>query len=322
MAVFQIEEENISAESLRQRKVAVDDIEIFHLSQVQWYECTTAAEYRHMRLEGSDGFPKPYQDPDAVMITINSKDTHPIALRVFKPKKNGKSSGVLIHFHAGGFVIGSARSYDTLLRDLAESVSMTVVSVEYRLAPENPYPMGQNDCLDATLFALSPEGEEELGGPLRIIAVWVAVALRDVHGIKLREQTKIAALVPSYGLFDMTYTPSVVNHKRRALLGKEDTERFVEAEFGKIPLAERKVPLVSPLYADYSGMPPALFIVGSEDPLLDDTLFIASKWHQAGNESTVKIFQAACHGFTLFPVADSTQAGKDAIVEYIKKHVI
>jgi acetyl esterase len=206
---------------------------------------------------------------------------------------------------------------------------MTVVSVEYRLAPEHPYPTGQNDCLDAALFALSVEGESRLGGPTRILGgesagayltVWVALALRDQYDMDVR--SKIAALVPSYGLFDMTYTPSVMNHKRRALLGKEETLGFVEAEFGKVPFAERKNAQVSPLFADLSGMPPALFMVGTEDPLLDDSVFMASRWSLAENETELRIFQGACHAFTLFPMGELTQEGNDAIIKFISSKLL
>jgi acetyl esterase len=212
---------------------------------------------------------------------------------------------------------------------MANSLSMVVVSVEYRLAPEHPYPTGQHDSLDAAIFALSPEGEIQLGGPLRILGgesaggyltVWVALALRDRHGVDVR--VKIAALVPTYGLFDMSYTPSVLSHKRRALLGKEETTAFVEAEFGRIPLAKRKSPEVSPLFADLSGMPPALFIVGTEDPLLDDSVIMASRWSLAGNVAELRIFPGACHGFTLFPMGELTKDGNDTIIKFVSSKLL
>jgi acetyl esterase/lipase len=83
---------------------------------------------------------------------------------------------------------------------------------------------------------------------------------------------------------------------------------------------ERRRPDVSPLYADLRGLPPARFVVGTQDPLLDDTLFMASRWEAAGNEAVLEVVAEAAHGFVQFPlkVAERELAAQE---EYIAKAV-
>lgn len=200
--------------------------------------------------------------------------------------------------------------------------------MEYRLAPENPYPASHQDCLDAALFALSPAGEARLGGPLRILAgesagaslaIWVALALRDEYGVDVR--SKIAAILPSYAIFDLTYTPSLLSHKREAVLSGEGMEMFMDAAFPHVPLAERKNAKISSLYAELGGMPPALFLCGTEDPLVDDSVFMAAKWSLAGNQAELKLVPGAWHAFTLIPAGKVTDEGMGELVRFAKQHV-
>ena len=76
---------------------------------------------------------------------------------------------------------------------------------------------------------------------------------------------------------------------------------------GRAPLggrgAERRRPEVSPLYADLAGLPPALFTVGTADPLLDDSLFMALRWRAAGNQAELAVYPESIHGFNVFPTA-------------------
>jgi len=204
-----------------------------------------------------------------------------------------------------------------------------MASVEYRLAPEHPYPSCLNDCVDAALFVLSDQGQAALGGaPLRVLggesaggwlAVSTALALRDEHKVDGRSQ--LAAICAGYGVFDLTYTPSVFAHKRSIVLSKDLTVRFIEAAFGHIPLADRKDPKISPLYADLKDLPPAQFLVGNIEPLLDDSIFMAVKWSQAGNDAELNVVEGACHAFTLIPMGDATDEGLQKLIDFVGKHI-
>jgi acetyl esterase/lipase len=66
---------------------------------------------------------------------------------------------------------------------------------------------------------------------------------------------------------------------------------------------QRRAPEISPLYADLRDLPPALFSVGTLDPLLDDSLFMAARWLAAGNEAELRIYEEAVHGFNAYPIA-------------------
>ena len=203
-----------------------------------------------------------------------------------------------------------------------------MASVEYRLAPEHPYPAGYHDAIDAALFALSEDGVSQLKAPLRVLggvsagtwfAVDVALALRDNHGFDVQKQ--LFAICAGYGIFDMTYTPSCLNHRRNIVLSSDLMQRFVGAAFAHIPMSERKTPEVSPLYADLGNLPPAQFLVGDIEPLLDDSLFMAAKWSNAGNETELHIVNGGCHAFTLIPMGDATEEGLQSLISFVKKYV-
>jgi len=326
MSALIIKSNPASPEILAGRARSMKQVEDICRSQTQWYECETPAHYRRKRLEGLDGFMKPALYDDARVVSAPARDGHLIELRIIQP--SNVTNGVLLHFHAGGFVIGSAKSYDSYLLHLAKSLGLIAVSVEYRLAPENPYPRGHHDCIDAALYALSAEGEGALGGSLRILAgesaggslaVAVALALRDEYGVDVR--SRIAALMPSYAIFDLTYTPSLLSHEREAVLSKDGMKRFVEAAFSSIPFAHRKDPKISTLYADLRALPPALFLSGTEDALVDDSIFMATKWNQAGNETELCLIPGAWHAFTLIPAGQVTDEGLEEIIRFGKKHL-
>jgi acetyl esterase len=225
-------------------------------------------------------------------------------------------------------VIGSNASYDPYLTTLSDRLGFTMVSVEYRLAPENPFPKPLHDCVDATLYSLTPEGQKMLGAPLKILGGesaggWLAVStglsLKRDHGFYVR--SILDAIVTGYGIYDMTYTPSLLEHTRDIILSKQGMMDFVEAGFAHIPQAERKDPLVSPLYADLKRMPPALFLTGAIEPLVDDSVFMAARWFSAGNQTELCVVEGACHAFTIIRMGEATDDGINRIVSFVEKYI-
>lgn len=203
-----------------------------------------------------------------------------------------------------------------------------MVSVEYRLAPENPFPACLHDCVDAALYTLSSVGEKVLGAPLRILGGesaggWLAVstglALRRDHNVDCR--SKLAAIVASYGIFDLTYTPSLLEHERNLVLSRQGMMDFVDAAFGNVPMADRKKALISPLYADLHEMPAALFLTGNIEPLLDDSIFMAVRWQQAGNTTALKVVDGACHAFTIIDMGETTVEGIDLLSDFVQERL-
>jgi acetyl esterase len=215
----------------------------------------------------------------------------PVPVRVFTPPD---VTGVYLHLHGGGFVYGSSRLQDDRLERLAVACRAAVVSVDYRLAPEHPYPAAPDDC-EAAAFWLAGSAEAEFGTERIAIggesagaclAVTTLVRLRDRHGF-----TGFRAAALSSGCYDLelasfqdTGDPAV----RRAEL---------DGLFAKYAgSAPRGDPELSPVHADLHDLPDALFVVGSLDPLLHDSLQMAERWRAAGNAARVAVISGGLHG--------------------------
>lgn len=233
----------------------------------------------------------------------------PITLRQFMPSEPPRSA--FLHFHGGGWVLGGAHHQDRLLKDIADTCNAAVVSVEYRLAPEHPYPAGPDDC-EAAACWLVENAQDEFGTATLAIGGESAGAhlsaatllrMRDRHG-----DTGFAAANLVFGCYDLRLTPSVRRWgERNLVLNTPMIEWFVE-QF--VPdRALRSDPDVSPLAADLSGLPPALFTVGTLDPLVDDSLFMLGRWVAAGNEAELHVCPGGIHGFTAFP----NKPGREAV---------
>ena len=223
--------------------------------------------------------------------------------------------------HGGGLVMGSADQNDAMLERIADATGLACVSVEYRLAPQHPYPAAWDDCEVAALW-LAKNVKAEFGGNALAIggesagatlAVPTLVRMRDKHGF-----TGFQAANLSYGNYDTTMTPSqTVIGKLGYLLRVEDIKQC--SDFYAPDTATRGDPDMSALYADVRDMPAALFSVGTLDPFLDDSMFLYSRWIAAGNQAELAIYPGATHGFNTFPIP----VAKDANVRidaFLKAH--
>lgn len=266
-------------------------------------------ETRRARRAGKGIFPAPVFLPEARTLEVAGPDA-PVRLRIIAPE--GGSRGGFLHLHGGGWTLGDNDMQDLRLARLAGDTGLTVVSVGYRLAPEHPYPAGPNDCEAAALWLLG-EGRASVGqGPLAIGGDSAGAHLAVVTLLRLRDRNSITgafeAAVLQYGGFDLSMTPSQRAWGERILVLSTPILRWFADQF--LPdhdLEQRRDPDISPLFADLSSMPPAIFTVGTEDPLLDDTLFMESRWRSAGNAAELRIWPEAPHGFIALPmtVADA-----------------
>jgi acetyl esterase/lipase len=203
---------------------------------------------------------------------------------------------------------------------LARSSKVAIVSVDYRLAPEHPYPAGPDDCEAAALWLLE-NAERELGSSRLLIsgdsagahlAAVTLLRIRDRHGAIARFEG--ANLV--FGCFDLSGTPSQRDPRHTPVLSASDIEQMPAHFLPGLSLEERRVPDISPLYADLSGLPPALFTCGTGDRLLDDTLFMAARWQAAGSRAELALYPEAPHGFTMFPIA-MARAANERIARFV-----
>ena len=222
----------------------------------------------------------------------------PLRLRTFVPDQ---VDAALLHIHGGGFVTGSPEMTDLLHEMLSKELNLAFVSVDYRLAPEHPYPAGPDDCEAAALWLLE-HAERELGSARLLIggesagahlAACTLLRLRDRHDAADR----FAAANLVFGIYDLSGTPSQrATTERPDLLTAEQIEYFAELFTPGRSIQERRDPDISPLYAALHGLPPALFSVGADDHLVDDTLFMAARWELAGNQAELLVYPEGPHG--------------------------
>jgi acetyl esterase len=268
---------------------------------------------RRERRDGSGIFPAPIQLPERARDLSIDGRAGAIGLRVIAPETQA-AVGAYLHIHGGGWALSAADLQDVLLAELADATGLCAVSVDYRLAPEHPYPAGPDDCEDAALWLLR-EGFDALGLPpvATIGGDSAGGHLSAVTLLRLRDRHEIvgafAAANLIYGCFDMSMTPSQRNWGERNLILSTPTIEWFGAMFLPGMSAEaRRDPDVSPLYADLRDMPPALFTVGTLDPLLDDTLFMEARWRTAGAHTELRVWPEAIHGFNAFPLKTTTAA--------------
>jgi acetyl esterase len=278
---------------------------------------------RRARREGRSLLPPPVFLEHARDLTIPARSGE-LRLRVLAPEE--EATGGYLHIHGGGWVFGCCDEQDERLWALVEATGLAAISVDYRLAPEHPYPAGPDDCEDAALWLLDrglaeldlPDrlaiGGESAGGHLSVLTL---LRLRDRHGIT--GAFRAANLV--YGAFDLSMTPSArLWGDRSGFLTSSEMRWFGRSFIGGREEAELRDPDISPLYANLHDLPPALFTVGEHDPLLDDSLFMSARWQAAGNAAELRIWPESTHGFTAFPIA-LARAANATVYEFLRQAV-
>jgi acetyl esterase/lipase len=255
----------------------------------------------------------------------------PVGARVFFPKPGTDSVGALLHVHGGGFIFGSARGQnDTRLLRHAQNCGLTVVSVDYRLSPENVYPAALQDCTAAAEWLATPAGRTatriRADAPLFLVGESAGGNLAAAMLPILKEQsesgtTPFKAVVLVYGWYDLSELPFFKHWGGKRLVESADDLRWFRSQYlGPLGTAssdsnarDLKDPKLSPLYADLRGLPPALFVVGTEDALLDDSIFMQARWISSGNPATLKVYPGAAHGMGHFGPHQHTSQGEQVL---------
>jgi acetyl esterase len=239
-----------------------------------------------------------------------------IPVRVYVPSDEPGPRPVLVYFHGGGWVIGSVDTHDGTVRAVAEGSGATVVSVDYRLAPEHPFPAAIDDCVAAVRWVAAHAAElgvdparlavggDSAGGNLAAV---VAAALRD-SDVDIRFQLLV------YPVTDGTQSqPSITENAEGYFLTAEMMEWFWGHYVG---VGDRLDPRCSPLHvADEAlvGLPPALVITAEFDPLRDEGEAYAARLAEAGVAVTASRYDGVIHGF--FSMRDLVPEGKAAVDE-------
>jgi acetyl esterase len=235
-----------------------------------------------------------------------------LPVRVYRPSK-GATLPALVYYHGGGWVIGGIETHDGTCRELAEAVGCTVVSVDYRLAPEHKFPAQVDDCFAALVWVRDHADE------LSIDRDRIAVA-GDSAGGHLAAVTAIHARDAGIPLtFQLLIYPAIeYEFESRAMednaegyfLTREDMRWF----YGHL-LPDPSVGTdwrVSPRFADnHAGLPPAFVVTAEYDPLRDQGKAYADALEAAGVPTTYRNYEGVFHGF--FSMTMLLDTAKDAV---------
>jgi acetyl esterase/lipase len=245
----------------------------------------------------------------------------PIDLRILRPDS---VDGVYLEIHGGGWAIGAADHSDAANWNLAQAASVATVGVEYRLAPECPFPMGPDDCLAAARW-LVEHAADEFGTDRLVIGGGSAGAhLAALTLVRLRDEDDAARAFRGanlvFGCYDLGMTPTQRTSHDALVIPYTILEQFFDYCLPGLDADQRRDPQHSPLYADLTGLPPALFTVGTLDPLLDDSLFMAARWRAADNEAHLAVYPESIHGFVAFPTELARRAVAD-ITRFVDERI-
>jgi acetyl esterase len=283
----------------------------------------TAADARAL-MEGMADARRKNMPPPAVAETVNMSTGagfgH-VPVRIYRPHPDATSPAI-VFFHGGGFVIGSLESYDAVARSLALKCNATVVSVDYRMAPEHVFPAAVDDCFDvmrwvssnAKVLNIDPDKlavcGDSAGGNLAAV---VALMARDTD-------VSIAAQVLIYPTTDVRFdTPSYAQYATGyGGLETKTVEWFMDQYLPDHALRSdwRASPKTA---ASHANLPPAIIITAECDVLRDDGIAYSKLLTAAGERAEYVEYAGMIHGFfNYLGLADDAEAAHLRVAEFLK----
>jgi epsilon-lactone hydrolase len=230
------------------------------------------------------------------------------------------ASCVLMFFHGGGYCSGSIISHRRMVTEAGRAARMRTLAVDYRLAPEHPYPAAHDDAMTAWRFLRAQGiaaqriavGGDSAGGNLSITLI---NRLRAAH----EEQPACAWLASPWTDLTMSGASLVDKDGVDPLIHKAYLEELAQAYAGN---ADRRDPLISPLFSDLRGFPPALIQVGSDETLLDDAVRFARSAGSADVNVTLEVWPHMIHAWPMWNA--KLEAGRQALAhagEFMRRWV-
>jgi acetyl esterase/lipase len=234
-------------------------------------------------------------------VYVSEKNADGIRVRIYRPSDSvAEQLPLIVNFHGGAFISGDPEQSEWWCSSIAHGVRAVVVSVDYRLAPEHPFPAAPEDCYAATAWALERAGDlgadgaslavmgDSAGGNLAAV---VCVLARDRGGPPIKFQLLV------YPVVDMVNSyPSEDENEFAPILAKAD----LHAHEVYCP-GEQANPYASPLFADHTGLPPALIQTANHDPLRDQGPAYADALRAAGIPVRLTNYIDAVHGYISVP---------------------
>ncbi|TDD71402.1 alpha/beta hydrolase [Actinomadura darangshiensis] len=225
-----------------------------------------------------------------------------VPVRIYRPRPEARPAPVLVYFHGGGFVTGDLENEHDRCLTFAGEDGIAVVSVDYRLAPEHPFPAGFEDCYAATVWAHA-HAREFGGDPERVavgggsaggaLAAAVAQRARDEGGPPLVFQMLLYPV-----LDDRMDTPSMRTFTEPPLFNRTDAEHMWRHYLGAANVGADVPAYAAPARAgDLAGLPPAYVLVAECDPLRDEGFGYAHRLIVSGVPTELHHVPGACHGF-------------------------
>lgn len=236
-----------------------------------------------------------------------------VPCRLYKPA--GAARGRYVHFHGGGFIAGSAKATEAANVRLSQTLGLEVLSVNYRLAPEHPYPAAIDDGLAVIDWAIRQS--DDAGNRLVIVGGESAGAYITVSALlRIRDRGEDARRITGinlvYGGYDFSRCTPAARGRRITstpdVLTPDETALIADCFLPGLGEEARRMPLVSPVFADLHGMPRALLTVGTADHLFDINLLFAGRWAAAGNQVELAVYPDCSHAFIRLPIELATRA--------------
>lgn len=243
-------------------------------------------------------------------VEILGKDQNKIKIRVFIPDSSSTDLPMFVYFHRGGWIFGNIEEADPVCRKLANRLGCIIASVDYRLAPENPFPKPLDDCYAATQWLA--ENCEQFGGNKNQIIVGgesaggnlaaaVALMARDFNG------PAIVAQVLIYPMITSSLNEEVYRNCPDQYFMTKDASQFMWSAYLQDSDA-RNSPYASLDQAkDLSNLPPAIVVTAAFDPLRQEGENYAQRLSQGGVKTLLKTFPKLIHGFLDLPIYDESQ---------------
>ena len=240
----------------------------------------------------------------------------PLPARLYRPAGIDEPSALLVYFHGGGWVLGDVEVSDSACRFLAVNAGITILSVDYRLAPENPFPAAVEDAVAAFRWAVAQA--LSLGVDPAAIGVGGESAGGNLAAVVSQITTAEAGPAPAFQLLFFPVTDLSTKHNSYRLFptGFFLTEAQMDwyKERYLTDPAEALDPRVSPLLSeDLTGLPPAYVAVAGFDPLRDEGEAYARRLKEAGVPTTLRRHSGLIHG--IINATGIGQAGKSALQE-------
>lgn len=251
-------------------------------------------------------------------------DAHPVPVRVYRPHGAVADVPAVLYLHGGGFVSGDLETHDPTCRVLADASGCVVVAVDYRLAPDHPFPAAVDDAVAA--YRWVHEHADELGATPGVVGVMGDSAGATLSAALCLEVRRLGLPAPaaqclvypvadcrfrteSYTTFAEGFGLTMVNMQRFRSLYLSSEDDWTD-------------PRASPLCADdLSGLPPALVVTAGFDPLRDDGKAYADALAAAGVEVTYRCYDDMIHGFHGMLVLPDAAAAADEIAEHVGRMV-